>query len=192
MILLLLPGCVHPPPTTVSTSTDEDGDGFGPLENDCDDADPSRHPGAEEVVGDGIDQDCDGSDQRTTSLAEVARWRMVGDGVYDSFGTSVACSPSRVGELRSAVAIGGDEGGTSMLEDPSKGYAVLVDGSMPPSDVELTTSEVVWRVDGDQQLDELGFRVAFPGDLDGDGDGELVVTAATAYRPDPHTGAVGW
>ncbi|MCB9686813.1 MAG: putative metal-binding motif-containing protein [Alphaproteobacteria bacterium] len=113
VIGLLLAGCVRPPPTAVSTSTDEDGDGFGPLENDCDDADPSRHPGAEEVVGDGIDQDCDGSDQRTTSLAEVARWRMVGDGEYDSFGTSVACSPSRVGELRSAVAIGGDEGGTS-------------------------------------------------------------------------------
>ncbi|MCP4915284.1 MAG: hypothetical protein GY913_00025 [Proteobacteria bacterium] len=29
---------------------------------DCDDADPSIHPAAEDVPGDGIDQDCDGLD----------------------------------------------------------------------------------------------------------------------------------
>jgi hypothetical protein len=37
---------------------DLDGDGFSG--DDCDDRDPSVHPGAPEVVGDGVDQDCDG------------------------------------------------------------------------------------------------------------------------------------
>ncbi len=57
---------------------DADGDGYGDPDvtatgqgacpgvvdsSDCDDADPTRHPGATEVLADGIDQDCDGRDQ---------------------------------------------------------------------------------------------------------------------------------
>ncbi|MCZ7684076.1 MAG: peptidoglycan DD-metalloendopeptidase family protein [Sandaracinaceae bacterium] len=44
----------EPPP-------DADGDGER-ADTDCDDADPSRHAGAREVCGDGVDQDCDGED----------------------------------------------------------------------------------------------------------------------------------
>ncbi len=44
--------------------TDRDGDGAGALFGgaDCDEGDPRRHPGATDVAGDGIDQDCDGID----------------------------------------------------------------------------------------------------------------------------------
>lgn len=39
---------------------DDDRDGFSELGGDCDDADASVSPGVPEIVGDGVDNDCDG------------------------------------------------------------------------------------------------------------------------------------
>ena len=41
---------------------DEDGDGWTDLAGDCNDNNASIYPGALEVAGDGVDQDCDGED----------------------------------------------------------------------------------------------------------------------------------
>ena len=41
---------------------DNDGDGYTENQGDCDDNDASIYPGAPEICGDGIDQDCNGSD----------------------------------------------------------------------------------------------------------------------------------
>ena len=45
-------------PTTITgIPLDKDGDGYE-IDRDCDDTDPSIHPGAVEIVADGVDQDC--------------------------------------------------------------------------------------------------------------------------------------
>ena len=51
---------------------DLDADGFSPLfgGNDCDDDDPDVNPGAADLPGDGIDQDCSGSDRLAFVPAE--------------------------------------------------------------------------------------------------------------------------
>ncbi len=41
---------------------DADGNGYLDVGGDCDDTDPSIHPGAEEIWYDGVDQDCAGDD----------------------------------------------------------------------------------------------------------------------------------
>lgn len=45
-----------------SAFVDEDSDGFSVADGDCDDADDTIHPDAEETAGDGIDSNCNDDD----------------------------------------------------------------------------------------------------------------------------------
>ncbi len=63
-IALTLMACYGIPPC--DDDEDRDGDGYGTsfcgYGQDCDDADENINPGADDELGDGVDQNCDGED----------------------------------------------------------------------------------------------------------------------------------
>lgn len=67
--LLLLVGCWGPSETDDPGSIDGDGDGHSATAGDCDDGDPSVHPGAVEDC-DGVDSDCDGVEDPACPVQE--------------------------------------------------------------------------------------------------------------------------
>jgi len=66
LIAMTLMACYGGPPCGPADDADRDGypGSFcsGPNPRDCNDTDPSIHPGAADPFGDGIDQNCDGVD----------------------------------------------------------------------------------------------------------------------------------
>ncbi|MCB9637634.1 MAG: hypothetical protein H6728_17955 [Myxococcales bacterium] len=70
-LMMTLMACYGMPPEAICKQwEDKDGDGarvcadvgYMGQQEDCDDNDKTRHPGAEDTAGDGIDQNCDGVD----------------------------------------------------------------------------------------------------------------------------------
>ena len=51
---------------------DNDGDGYSENQGDCNDADDRIYPGAFEICGDGVDQDCAGGDLLCEQCADIA------------------------------------------------------------------------------------------------------------------------
>ena len=49
---------IQPDPRTI----DDDGDGYTENQGDCNDINSSIHPGAQDIPGNGVDEDCNGTD----------------------------------------------------------------------------------------------------------------------------------
>jgi hypothetical protein len=73
--LIVNDGALNSAPDTVLITApnlrliDNDGDGLNEEQGDCDDVNPNIHPGVVDIPDNGIDEDCNGSDRRTLSVA---------------------------------------------------------------------------------------------------------------------------
>ena len=102
-------GCVDPPDDTGADFVDRDGDGsFSDV--DCDDDDPTVHPGAEEICGDGRDNDCDdsaGPCEYTGGVDLGSAWATwTGDAEENQAGIAVAEAGDLDGDGRKDLAVG--------------------------------------------------------------------------------------
>ncbi|MFN7145604.1 MAG: MopE-related protein, partial [Myxococcota bacterium] len=162
----------------VTVYADADGDGFGDAGvsatacvvaagwtedvTDCADADAGVHPGAEEVCGTGVDEDCEGgTDCRLAGEVPVGEADVVWEGVELTDGMLV---PSHLGDLT------GD--GRDEFAVPSAfGLQVFTD----PGDG-------TWSTDAGElgrllSADGLHYRTSTAGDYLGDGVPDLVTAA---------------
>ncbi len=156
---------------------DLDLDGFSPCEGDCDDDDASMNPSAQEVCGDGIDNDCNGHAvgcgiQGAVPLSAVQS-KLSGEGEDDLAGSAVSPAGDFDGDGNPDLLIGapGYAGGRGCT------YVVLATVFGPLS---LASSDL--RLVGEVPLPanpepQAGFSLAGGKDLDSDGISDFVIGA---------------
>jgi|GEM_PF-629208 len=141
------------------------------VEGDCDDTSAAISPDAEEVCGDGVDDDCSGADDPCgvqVDLADVSRIEGVSD--YDYAGWAVDGPGDVTGDGVPDLLVGayGDD-----TYDTNAGAAYVV--TTPIDITNLHDSEA--RLLGEEAADYAGYAVSGAGDQDGDGLPDVLVGA---------------
>jgi len=169
--------------------TDSDGDGFGDpttiqtacdqpsgtisVGDDCDDTVAAVNPGAEEVCGDGVDDDCDGADLPCILNIPLATTdvQLMGESAGDEVGTSVAAVGDINGDGLDDVLLGAPYDDIDAID---AGTAYVVFGGLTGT---LDLSGADARLIGVSSGDAAGMSVGPAGDVDNDGYDDILVGA---------------
>ncbi len=164
------------------SQVDGDEDGVTSCDGDCDDQEPLVAPGRVEVC-DGLDNDCNGrTDAWDTGNLDCASLRLLGDMPGDWFGRSLDGGVDVSGDGRADLLVGGqhhDEGG----EDAGAAwlYTEIIPG------VSESAEAVLYGVSAG---DRAGTAVALLQDVNGDGQGDVMVGAPERDETGEQAGAV--
>jgi hypothetical protein len=185
---------------------DDDGDGHGTgaavmacdapaghvaNSTDCNDSSAAASPDfAEEVCGDGVDNDCDGADMLAEAcglsgeipLAGIL-WKMVGESSGDRAGWSVSSAGDVNGDGRADMLIGAN-GSSSGGADSGAAYLVL--GPITAG-MSLATADATFL--GEEAGDNAGQSVAAAGDTNNDGYDDFLIGADKSDRSGEGAGA---
>jgi hypothetical protein len=146
------------------------GDGYSEESGDCDDEVATVNPGATEVCGNGLDDDCDGTANGCGLEGNIdldsGIW-ITGSDAGHAAGGSVAIVPDVNGDGFDEVLVGA-------YGVDSVGAAYLVLG---PVTADLSTADADLVILGTESGGALGLSVDGAGDVDGDGAGDFIISA---------------
>lgn len=166
---------------------DRDGDGWTNGENDCADGDPERHPGAVEIPGNGVDENCDGTEAWPSIVLSTFETRWEADVLGAAAGVDLAVAPDLDGDGLADLAIRASAGGQGFESDDGVGATWIV----PAGAVGLHGLDEASAVLPDAGWFESdGALLAVSGDLDGDGLPDLLVGQAGLRVDDDRTGRI--
>jgi len=157
------------------TCVDEDDDGVTDCDGDCDDSDPFTYPGATEVCGDGIANDCEGDPDPTavcqgigTFVSELTGDDSTGDGTQQNPVQTIAAG------MTNAQTIGGGVD-VFVAEGQYDEKITMVEGISLYGGHQCDTSSCTWQRDT-ATYDAIIINIDYEGVLFNDG-----ITRATSF-----------